>query len=111
METLCPNHVIVLLGERGAGDLSMVTPYLTLGADHILAVDVHGMVELNGLREVIAPGGDLRNRLGIGNEEADTLRAHNEKGVALEVVEWFTLEPVAPFVVQQARPLSVSARS
>ena len=61
--------MVVLLCERGAGYLAMVSPHCTFSGDDVLAEDVHAGVDPCRLGKVISPGGNLSDSLWICHVE------------------------------------------
>jgi hypothetical protein len=59
LEGFLPDDAVVALCERRAADFAMVPPDRTLGGDDVFAEDIEGSVEIYGLGEVDASGGDL----------------------------------------------------
>jgi hypothetical protein len=87
VQRFLPYNVVVLFRERRAGDLSMVSPHCTLSRHDILPVDVNAGVDPDGLREIIAPGGDLSNSFRIGNIQCVCSRGDNQVDITANLTE------------------------
>jgi hypothetical protein len=82
-----PHDTIVAFRERRATDLAVVPPDGALSRDDILAKDVQRAIQVNGLGEIDATSGDLRDCLCVCYRHQIPARRHDDKGIGAELVE------------------------
>lgn len=97
MQTLGPDEVIILFGERRTGDLPVMPPDAPFCADDILAEYVHSAIQLDRLWEVVATSCNLADCFGVGDVGCDAARRNSKNDIGARVIEYCALAAKLPF--------------